>query len=318
MRALVTGGAGFIGHHLVRALVDRGADVVVLDNMLTGFASRLDPVRDEIHLIVGDIRDRAVVDEAMAGVDTVFHVAALPSVARSVADPVATNEINVGGTINVMEAAGAAGVRRAVVSGSSSVYGNSPTLPRQETQRPQPQSPYAVSKLAAEGYALAFGRLRGVEAVVLRYFNVFGPGQDPASMYSAVVPRFVRAALEGARPTVHGDGHQSRDFTFVENVVSANLLAAHAAEAPGEVMNIGCGGRYSVLDLLAAVGTAAGVDLEPEFAPPRPGDVLDSQADISRARAILGYEPKVGFHAGIERTVRSFQAAAAEAGAHPG
>lgn len=305
-RVLVTGGAGFIGHHLVRALLDRGDDVVVLDSYLTGLRERLDNVADQIDIVEGDIRHPPTVASSMAGADTVFHLAALPSVPRSIADPVMTTEINVQGTVTVMQAAAESGVRRVVLAGSSSIYGSTPELPRRENQRPDPQSPYAVSKLAAEGYALTIGATRNVESVVLRYFNVFGPGQDPESQYAAVVPKFVTAAIAGRKPAVYGDGRQSRDFTFVDNVVRANLLAADEPRAAGQVFNVGCGASYSLLQLLDQIGHTLGIEMEPEFGPPLVGDVRDSLADITRARDILGYVPAVDFAQGVERTVSAY------------
>ena len=303
MRVLVTGGAGFIGHHLVRALLERGDDVVVLDDYSTGMRWRLDLVRDRVTLIEGDLRDPAVVRRATSEVEVVLHQAAIPSVARSVADPILSNSVNVDGTIQLMLACAAAGVRRVVAAGSSSVYGASPELPRRELQRPDPRSPYATSKLATEHYVHTLGDLHGIDTVVLRYFNVFGPGQDPDSQYAAVVPRFITAALDGKQPIVYGDGRQSRDFTFVANVVSANLLAASAPGASRVTANVGCGGRYDLLDLLARIGDAIGTTAVPVFEPPRAGDVRDSEADISVARRELGYEVLVPFDEGVRRTV---------------
>jgi UDP-glucose 4-epimerase len=302
VRVLVTGGGGFIGHHLVRALLERGDDVVVLDDFSTGSRSRLDAVLDQIELVEGDLRDPAAVARATKDVEVVLHQAAIPSVARSVADPIRSNAVNVEGTIQLMLAAAASGVRRVVAAGSSSVYGASPELPRRETQRPDPRSPYATSKLATEHYVHTLGELHGIQTVVLRYFNVYGPGQDPLSQYAAVVPRFVTAGLAGEAPTVHGDGHQSRDFTYIENVVSANLLAA-GATATGLTANIGCGGRFDLIELLDEI-RASIPDLKPPiFEPTRPGDVRDSEADISVAREHLGYEVLVSFPEGIKRTV---------------
>jgi len=306
MRALVTGGAGFIGHHLARALVERGDEVVVLDSHITGFRDRLASIAHNISLIEGDVRDPSAVAASVEGVDTVFHLAALASVQRSIEDPALTNEINVVGTVNVMEAAAVARARRVVLAGSSAVYGSSPDLPLREAQRPDPQSPYAVSKLAAEGYALTIGAARGIESLVLRYFNVFGPGQDPDSPYAAVVPKFITAAMTGRRPTVNGDGRQSRDFTFVDDVVRANLLAAEVPDAAGRTFNVGCGVSYSLLQLLAEIGHIMGTELDPEFGPPLLGDVRDSLADISLAREVLGYRPLVDFSTGLERTITAF------------
>jgi UDP-glucose 4-epimerase len=306
LRALVTGGAGFIGHHLVTELVSRGDQVTVLDSLITGNRVHLAPLGGQIRVLEGDVRDASAVQEGMRNAEVVFHLAALPSVPRSIADPLLTNDINVGGTIQVMEVAATAGVRRVVLAGSSSVYGNSPDLPRKESQTVDPQSPYAVSKVAAEHYTRSLGALRHIETVVLRYFNVFGPGQDPMSPYAAVVPRFITAAFDGGQPVVNGDGLQSRDFTYVENVVGANVLAATSQAAVGRIFNIGCGERHTLLDLLVAIGDALGHSLEPRFGPPVQGDVRDSVADISLAVEYLGYSPLVGFRRGIELTVESF------------
>lgn len=303
MRVLVTGGAGFIGHHLVPALLERGDDVVVLDDFSTGFRWRLSEFDGEVRVIEGDLRDQAVVRRATEGVEVVLHQAAIPSVARSVADPILSNSVNVDGTIQLMLASAAAGVRRVVAAGSSSVYGASPELPRRETQCPDPRSPYAASKLATEHYVHTLGELHGIDTVVLRYFNVFGPGQDPESQYAAVVPRFVTAALEGRRPTVYGNGRQSRDFTYVDNVVAANILAATAPGPRHTTANIGCGDRYDLMDLLGHIGDAVGHRLDPDFEPSRAGDVQDSEADISVAQRELGYAVAIRFAEGIRRTV---------------
>ncbi len=313
MRVLVTGGAGFIGHHLVAALLARGDEVVVLDDYSTGYRSRLDAVRDLITIVEGDIRDPDATARATEGVEVVLHQAAIPSVARSVADPLRSNSVNVDGTIRLMLACVAAGVRRVVAAGSSSIYGAGPELPRRETQRPDPRSPYAVSKLATEHYVHTLGELHGIETVVLRYFNVFGPGQDPESQYAAVVPKFITAALAGERPVIHGDGRQSRDFTYVDNVVSANLLAATAASVSGVTANVGCGGRFDLLQLLDRIRDAVGDLAEPVFEPIRAGDVRDSEADIGVARERLGYEVLVPFDEGVRRTVAWYR----EAGGQP-
>lgn len=307
MKALVTGGAGFIGHHLVHALLERGDEVAVIDDFATGLRSRLTSLHDRITLVEGDIRDPDALDRSIQGCEVVFHEAALASVARSVWDPRVSNDVNTSGTIEVMLAASRAGVRRVVFAGSSSVYGDSPELPRRETQRPNPRSPYATSKLAAEFYVHSLGALHGVETVVLRYFNVFGPGQDPDSEYAAVVPKFVTAALHGERATIYGDGSQSRDFTFIDNVVMANLLAADAARVSGITCNVGCGTRYSLIELLEAVASVVGRTLEPVFVPARPGDVPHSIADISLASDRLGYRVLVPFEEGVRRTVEAFQ-----------
>ncbi len=303
MRTLVTGGAGFIGHHLVGRLVERGDEVTVIDDFSTGFPWRLEPYRDQISIVEGSILDEGALDHAVASSEVILHQAAIPSVARSVIAPKATHAANATGTIEVMLAAARHSVRRVVLAGSSSVYGPAAELPCRETQRPAPSSPYGASKLAAEHYLHALGQLHGVETVVLRYFNVFGPGQDPASEYSAVIPRFTMAVLEGRTPTINGSGDISRDFTYVDNVVEANLLAANASSPSGLTCNVACGTRYMLVELLSAICDAAGRVVEPRFGPPRAGDIVHSQADITLAREALGYEPVVSFHEGIARTV---------------
>lgn len=309
MKLLVTGGAGFIGHHLVHGLLRRGHDVAVIDDLVTGEIRRITDVLDQIAFVEGSVLRADALDAVTPGCEVILHQAALPSVARSVRDPRRSNEVNTSGTIEVMLAATRHGVRRVVLAGSSSVYGSSPEMPRRETQRPSPQSPYAVSKLAAEHYLHTIGALTGVETVALRYFNVFGPGQDPASEYAAVVPRFVTAVLRGEPPVVNGTGEASRDFTYVENVVEANVLAATASDVSGLTCNIGCGTRFTLLELLEAIGTTAGRTPRPTFGAPRPGDVLHSQADIALARERLGYEVAVPFHSGVTQTVAWFDEA---------
>jgi UDP-glucose 4-epimerase len=307
MRVLITGGAGFIGHHLVHAVLARGDEVTVLDDLSNGSVARLSDVAGEIAFVHGSVVDEAAVREAMRDVEVVFHLAAIASVAQSWQAPRRTDEVNVGGTIEVALAAAAHGVRRVVFAGSSAVYGNPARLPCREQQRPDPQSPYGAGKLAAEHYLHALGQELGVETAVLRYFNVFGPGQDPASEYSAVVPRFITAVLAGRRPTIYGSGEISRDFIHVDNVVAANLLAA-AADAPsGLTCNIASGLRTSLLELLAAIGQATGRSVEPIFGPPRAGDVLHSQGDISLAKRVLGYRVRAPFAEGIADTVRWYQ-----------
>lgn len=303
MRALVTGGAGFIGHHLVKALLDRGDAVGVIDDYSTGMRSRLDGVRDRIRLVEGSILDEDALAAAVESVEVIFHEAAIPSVARSIVDPLLTNEVNVTGTIRVMQAAARSGVRRVVFAGSSSVYGVPESLPCSEAFLPRPLSPYGVSKLAGEHYIRAMGELHGIDTVTLRYFNVFGPGQDPASEYAAVIPRFVTAVLGGQRPQVYGTGAVSRDFTYVDNVVAANLLAARQEAPTGLVCNVACGDRHTLLELLEAIGHAAGMPVEPEFGPARAGDIVHSLADIRLASASLGYSVSVPFDEGIARTV---------------
>jgi UDP-glucose 4-epimerase len=309
VRYLVTGGAGFIGHHLVGGLLDRGDEVVVLDDLSTGQLDRLEPVLDRITMIEGSILDEAVLDAAMEGCAGVLHEAALASVARSVRDPITSNEVNVTGTLRVMLAAARAGVGRVVFAGSSSVYGSGGELPRRETQRCEPASPYATTKLAGEAYVHAMGELLGIETASLRYFNVYGPGQDPHSEYAAVVPRFVTAALAGEEPMIFGDGTTTRDFTYVDDVVQANLCALDAPALDALTCNVGDGDRHSLLDLVAMIGDAVGRPLTPSFTDPRPGDVHDSQADIGLARERLGYEPRVGLAEGISRTVAWYRSA---------
>ena len=311
MKALVTGGGGFIGHHLVRGLLAGGHEVAVIDDFSTGDPARLDAVREQIHLVEGSIMDPAALDQAMASCDVVFHEAAIPSVARSLVNPHLSNSVNVTGTIEVMLAAGRNGVRRVVYAGSSSVYGVPESLPCRESFKPAPESPYGVSKLAAEHYIRTLGKLHGVETVVLRYFNVFGPGQDPASEYAAVVPRFVTAVLEGRQPTIFGNGDVSRDFTFIENVVNANLLAAKSSSPSGITCNVACGDRHTLLELLDAISAAAGRPANPIFGPPRPGDIVHSLADISVAQEALGYTVAVPFAEGIARTVAWYRDQAA-------
>lgn len=307
----MTGGAGFIGSHLVEALLERGDGVRVLDNFCTGKRENLAPFLERIRLIEGDINDPAALRAAVEGVEVIFHQAALPSVPRSVADPISTNQANVDGTVALLWAAKEARVRRVVYAASSSAYGNTPQFPKVESIPPEPLSPYAASKLAGEMYMRAFFECYGLETVSLRYFNVFGPRQDPTSQYAAAIPLFITAILQRRPPTVYGDGEQARDFTYVANVVHANLLAAEAPGAPGNVFNIGCGGSVSVNDVIREINRILGRNVRPRFAPPRPGDVRRSEADISRARAVLGYEPKVSFAEGLRLTIEFFARQAA-------
>lgn len=300
---LVTGGAGFIGSHIVKELVRRGERVRVLDNFSTGRRENLAPFLEHIELVEGDLRDLPTVRRAVEGVDHVLHQAALASVPRSVADPLASNSANVTGTLNLLVAARDAGVRRVVYAASSSAYGDSPTLPKQEDMPTAPKSPYAVSKLAGEHYCRAFTEVYGLETVSLRYFNVFGPRQDPASQYAAVVPLFITAMLRGEPPTVHGDGLQSRDFTYVANVVHANLLATTAPGVAGRVFNVACGQRYTLLDLIASLDEIMGAHVTPVHTASRPGDVRHSLADVTAAQEALGYRAEVDFDEGLRRTV---------------
>jgi UDP-glucose 4-epimerase len=310
MRILVTGAAGFIGHHLVARLVADGHEVATIDDLSTGDPGRAAWLERTTRFVAADIRSAADLDRAIDGCEVVLHQAALASVARSVQNPLESNSVNTGGTISVMLAAARAGVRRVVFAGSSSVYGTSPELPRRERQLPAPESPYATSKLAGEHYVHSLGALHGIETVALRYFNIFGPGQDPESQYAAVVPRFITRVLRGERPVIYGDGSQSRDFTYVDNVVSANLLAATVADVSGLTCNIGAGGRFTLIELLGAVGRILDTQVDPRFEAPRPGDVPHSQADISLARTTLGYRVLVPFEEGLARTIESFQATA--------
>lgn len=301
---LVTGGAGFIGSSLVRALVERGDRVRILDNFSTGNRGNLAELGDDLEIVEGELRSYERVHAAMRGIEVVFHQGALPSVPRSVQDPLTTSAVNVEGTLNVLLAARDSGVRRLVFASSSSVYGNSGNLPRVETDHVDPIAPYAVSKLAAERYCVSFSRVYPhVETVCLRYFNVFGPGQDPRSQYAAVVPRFITAVAEGRPITIYEDGEQSRDFTFVSNVVDANLLAADAPAASGTVVNIATGIPVSVNALAELVGELQGRPVEREMLPGRAGDVRDSWADIDAASRILGYEPRVDLREGLRRTI---------------
>jgi len=296
---LVTGGAGFIGSHIAAALVERGDQVCVLDNLSTGHVSNMDSFRDKIDFIEGDLLDADAVAKAVEGVDCIFHEAALSSVPRSVARPLATNEVDVTGTLTLLNIARQANVRRLVYAASSSAYGDQPTSSKRETDLPMPISPYGVAKLAAEYYCQAFSATYGFETIALRYFNVFGPRQDPNSEYSAVIPRFITAILSGAKPTIYGDGFQSRDFTFIENVVHANLLAADASEeAVGQVFNVANGKTISLLELLATLNRQLGTNVDPIHDEPRPGDVRESLADITKARKILGYETQVHLRKG--------------------
>lgn len=304
MKYLVTGGGGFIGSHLVRFLVARGDEVNVLDNFSTGKRENLKGV--DMRLFEGDIRDCSHVSRAALGVDTVFHQAALCSVARSVEDPCSSHDVNATGTLNLFEASRRAGVRRVVYASSSSVYGDSASLPKEESMPTAPLSPYAVSKLVGEHYAALYSRLYGLETVGLRYFNVFGPRQDPTSEYAAVIPKFLSGILKQEPIQVFGDGSQTRDFTYVDNVVQANVAASTSSNAAGQVFNIACGERWSLLDLLKRLETTLQTEADVVFRDRRVGDVKHSQASIEKAREVLDYSPAVGFDEGISRTVSWF------------
>jgi UDP-glucose 4-epimerase len=308
---LVTGGAGFIGSHLTDALVQQGRRVRVLDDFSTGRRDNLAHLPPgKIELVAGDLTDPEVLRSAMHGVELVFHQAALPSVPRSVEDPLSTHRVCATGTLQVLAAAREAGVRRVIYAASSSAYGDSDRLPKRESDPTNPLSPYAVAKLAGEHYCASFSRVYGLETVRLRYFNVFGPRQSPDSLYAAVIPRFIQACRAGRSPTIHGDGQQSRDFTFVEDVVQANLLAATAPGMSGQVYNIACGQRTSLLELVAEINRLLGTNVRPEHTAPRAGDVRHSQADIARAQADLGYQPRVEVREGLRRCVRAFPSSA--------
>ena len=302
MKALVTGGGGFIGSNVVRALLARGDDVRVLDNFATGSRANLAGLEHDVQLVEGDLRSYERVHAAVRGAEVVFHQGALPSVPRSVQDPLTTTAVNIEGTLNVLLAARDEGVRRIVNASSSSVYGNTGALPRVESQAPDPISPYAVAKLAAERFCTSFTRVYGMEIVSLRYFNVFGPRQDPTSQYAAVVPRFIRAVAAGEPVTIYGDGEQSRDFTFVDNVVGANLLAADAPGVGGEILNIATGSSVTVNALADAIGALLAKPVAKAYEPAREADVRASWADVAEAKRLLGFEPQIDFDDGLRRT----------------
>ena len=307
---LVTGGAGFIGSHLTEELARRGERVRVVDNLITGKRQNLAHISG-VDFIEGDLADLEVARHAVDGVDFVLHQAAIPSVPRSVQDPITSNRANIDASLNVLVAARDARVTRVVYAGSSSAYGNAPTLPKVETMPAAPLSPYALQKLVAEQYCQMFTQLYGLETVTIRYFNVFGPRQDPSSPYSGVISLFIRALCEGRPPTIYGDGEHTRDFTYVANVVDGVLRACHAPAASGEVINVATAGRISLNQLFRTVRDLVGARVEPIYAAPRPGDVRDSQADIQKARQLLGYEPIVSFDEGLKKTVEWYRASQA-------
>lgn len=304
---LVTGGAGFIGSHIVEALLERGDRVRVLDDLSTGNLVNLGAMRERVEFVQASLTDGAAVAKAVLGVDCIFHQAALASVPRSVERPLDTHDACVTGTLALLDAARRAGVRRLVYAASSSAYGDQPASSKRETDLPLPISPYGAAKLAAEFYCRAFTATYGFETVCLRYFNVFGPRQDPASPYSAVIPLFISALLAGRQPTIYGDGLQSRDFTYVRNVVDGNLLAADAPAAVGRVLNLANGRNTTLLTLLATLNDMLGTHVEPIFAPPRVGDVRESMADITEARKHLNYEPQIGFEDGLRRSLAFYK-----------
>ena len=304
---LVTGGAGFIGSHLTEELVRRGARVRVVDSLVTGRRQNLAHLPG-VEFLQGDLADPDVARRAVDGVEYVLHQAAIPSVPRSVEDPVTSNRANIDASLNLLVAARDAGVRRVVYAGSSSAYGDSATLPKIETMPTAPLSPYALQKLVAEQYCQMFTRLYGLETVTTRYFNVFGPRQDPSSPYSGVISLFISALLEGRAPKIYGDGEQTRDFTYVANVVDGVLRAAEAPRASGEVINVATGGRISLNQLFRTIRSLVGASVEPIYDAPRAGDVRDSQADITKAGQILGYHPQASFEEGLEKTIAWYRA----------
>jgi nucleoside-diphosphate-sugar epimerase len=315
MRYLVTGGAGFIGSNTVDELVRRGHSVVVLDDLSSGKEDNLAEIRNKITIIKGSITDIEVVRKAMHEAEYVLHLAARTSVPRSVKDPIETNKINIDGTLNVLVAAKELKVKRVVFAASSAAYGETPTLPKIETMEPLPVSPYGVTKYVGELYCQTFGRCYGLENVALRYFNIFGPRQDPSSPYSGVLAKFCAAFLEDSQPVVFGDGEQTRDFTYVDNAVQANLLACEAPNVSGRVFNVGVGGRVSLNGVLRELGRITGKTLETKYEPPRDGDIRDSEADISQAQEFLGYEPHVRFEEGLTRTFEWYRETQAKAAA---
>jgi len=312
-RVLITGGAGFIGSNLADRLVQDGFNVRILDDLSTGNEKYLSAIRNDVELLTGDIRDQKITKRAMKGVEVVFHQAAARSVLRSVEDPEGTNSINVNGTLNVLQAAREAGVRRLVYASTSSVYGDNPELPKREDMLPMPRSPYAVGKLAAEHYCQVYSHLYGLETVSLRYFNVFGQRQDPNSQYSAVIPLFVAALLRKERPVIHGDGSQSRDFTHIDNVVEANVRAMESARGSGQAFNIACGEQLRIDDLARKLMGFLEVEVELDYTETRAGDVRHTLADISKAKELLGYEPVINTEEGLRRAAAWY---VSEAGVH--
>lgn len=303
----MTGGAGFIGSNIVEELLKRGHEVRVVDNLITGKRENIEPFLDKIEFLEEDIRDYETCRRAVSNIDFVLHQAALPSVPRSIEDPAQTNDINVNGTLNLLLASNEAKARRFVFASSSAVYGDNPDLPKKEGAEGNPLSPYGLTKLVGEKYCKVFSVIYGLPTVCLRYFNIFGPHQDPASQYAAVVPSFVSKMLQGKKPTIFGDGEQSRDFTFVGNVVEANILATEVENISGEVFNVGCGEETTVNSLAAKINEILNTDIEPNYDQPRPGDIKHSLADISKAKQGLKFEPLFDFREGLERTISWYQ-----------
>lgn len=306
MKFLVTGGAGFIGSNIVEELIKRGYNVRVLDNFATGKRENLHPFEKDIEIIEGDIRSYHTVNQAMKGIDVVLHQAALPSVPRSINDPLTTNDVNVGGTLNILDAAKDHQVKRIVFASSSSVYGDNPELPKEESMMPNPLSPYAVSKLAAEKYCRVFGKLYNIETVVLRYFNVFGPRQDPDSQYSAVIPKFIKAMMNDKQPVIYGDGTQSRDFTYVSNVVEGNILAATSEIESGLIINCACHGQVTLNELVNELNVLLEKNISPIYGERKPGDIKHSFANIDLISKKLNYKPLVDFRKGLRRVVEYY------------
>ncbi len=300
---LVTGGAGFIGSNIVEGLLKNRESVRIIDNLSTGNIHNLDNFRSEIEFIEGDIQDLSTIQKAMNGIEFVFHQAALPSVPRSIENPVASNDSNISGTLNVLLAARDNNVKRVIYAGSSSAYGDTPTLPKQEDMTPHPLSPYALTKLTGEYYCKIFNSVYGLETLTIRYFNVFGPRQNPASQYAAVIPKFIESLLKDQPPTIYGDGEQSRDFTYIENVVSANILASKAKKTSGEIVNVATSIRTTINQLFYTLKDLLEKDINPIYGEAQKGDVKHSLADITRARKILGYKPVVNLEAGLKRTI---------------
>lgn len=306
MKFLVTGGAGFIGSNIASELLEKGYSVRILDNFSSGKRENLKGMENDIELIEGDIRSYHIVQDSLKDIDIVLHQAALPSVPRSIKDPITTNDVNINGTLNILEAAVNLKVKRVVYASSSSVYGDNPVLPKVETMIPNPLSPYAVSKLTGEKYCNVFSRIYGLETVCLRYFNVFGPRQDPASQYSAVIPKFIKAINQNKQPVIYGDGEQSRDFTYISNVVQANILAATADCESGISVNCAVSGQITLNELIREMNKLMDKDIKPVYEGPRAGDIKHSYADINLAEKTLGYKPVVSFQEGLKKTIESY------------
>jgi nucleoside-diphosphate-sugar epimerase len=303
LRFLVTGGAGFIGSNIVKRLVEKGFIVRVLDNFATGQRANLEPFKNDIELIEGDIRDFWTVVKATKGIDYILHQAALPSIPRSIDNPLTTTEVNINGTLNLLEAARFNNVQRIVYASSSSVYGDSPVMPKEEQMKPMPKSPYAITKLAGEEYCINFHYLYGLETVALRYFNVFGPRQNPFSQYAAVIPKFINMIKSGQNPTINGDGKTSRDFTYVDNIVDANLLACEKKSAVGHVINVACNKAFTLNELVETLNRILGVNIPPVYGPEKKGEVKYSLADITKAQKLLDFTPKIDFEQGLRLTI---------------